>query len=107
MAAPGGHHHHTDLARIALSLRAEDLIFRKDSGHAAAEEPRPKFLKHPGAPAKLKRPHRACKTDLDEPKERKPEKKPQKPVEIASAGTPARPCGETRFLCTRRSHVAP
>jgi hypothetical protein len=36
MAAPGGHHHHTDLARIASSLRA-NLIFRKDRGDAGPD----------------------------------------------------------------------
>ena len=69
------------------------------------KEPRPKFLKHPGAQAKLDKPHHPGKPDLDKRKERKPEKKPQKLVEFASAGTPARPCRETRCLHTRRSHV--
>ena len=45
------------------------------------KEPRPKFLKHPGAQAKLDKPHHPGKPDLDKRKERKPEKKPQKLVE--------------------------
>ena len=46
------------------------------------KKPRPKFLKRPGAQAKLDKPHHPGKPDLDKRKERKPEKKPQKLVEL-------------------------
>ena len=69
------------------------------------KEPRPKFLKHPGAQAKPDKPHHPGKPDLDKRKERKPEKKPQKLVESHPLEHRHGRARETRCLHTRRSHV--